>query len=299
MGTVRDVCPTQSTHIFLSSKSLNSVDDLAQPPDNQDYVDRLFLIAEMVYKYDVPKLYDWVFATLRSVANNDVYMESCSSAALTRFLDLSIKCHKAETTTAIVKKWVERLWNKSTPSTPAILASDRHNLQDLRGPAYYVHLLDMHDRQGSPTAYGATHLRMDEKLNTNAPVIRLLGGYWSLVNLWERTRVKPIELPPAGSCCASSPSSDGSDPPIATEAHAKCVAAWERRWISAAGWRRILGVSSPDILGLLACLRDQLMNDDDLKVALNPGCRLAGLEALKALRTKMEEGLADHFVGVV
>lgn len=60
-----------------------------------------------------------------------------------------------------------------------------------------------------------------------------------------------------------------------------------------------MGVSSPDILGLLACLRDQLMNDDDLKVALNPGCRLAGLEALKALRTKMEEGLADHFVGVV
>ena len=276
----------------------NSVDELGQPPDNQDYVDRLFLIAEMVFKYDVPKLYDWVFATLRSVANNDVYMESCSSAALTRFLELSIKCNKGATTAAIVAKWVERLWNKSTPSTPAILASDRHNLELLRGPAYYVHLLDMHDRQGSPTAYGATHLRMDEKLNTNAPVIRLLGGYWSLVNIWERTRLKPIELPAAGSCCAPS-SSNGSEPPKATEAHAKCVAAWERRWISAAGWRRILGVSSPDILGLLACLRDQLMNDDDLKATLNPACRLAGLEALKALRTKMQEGLADHFVGVV
>jgi hypothetical protein len=113
----------------------------------------------MVYKYDVPKLYGWVFATLQSVANNNnVYMQSCSSAALTRFLDLSIKCHKLETTAAIVKNWVERLWNKSTPSAPAILATHR-NLQDLRGPAYYTHLLDMHDRQGSPTAYRATHHR--------------------------------------------------------------------------------------------------------------------------------------------
>jgi hypothetical protein len=56
--------------------------------------------------------------------------------------------------------------------------------------------------------------------------------------------------------------------------------------ISAAGWRRILGVSSPDTLALLAYLRDQLLNDDDLKTGLNPECRLAGLEALKALRTK-------------
>jgi len=95
-------------------------------------------------------------------------MQSCSSAALARFLNLSIKCHKLETTATIVKNWVERLWNKSIPSTPAIFATHR-NLQDLKGPAYYAHLLDMHDRRGSPTAYGATHFRMDEKLNTNAP----------------------------------------------------------------------------------------------------------------------------------
>jgi hypothetical protein len=69
--------------------------------------------------------------------------------------------------------------------------------------------------------------------------------------------------------------------------------------ISAAGWRRILGVSSPDTLALLAYLRDQLLNDDDLKTGLNPECRLAGLEALKALRTKFQDTLADHFAGVV
>ena len=125
--------------------------------------------------------------------------------------------------------------------------SDQHNLQELQGPEYYIHLLDMHDRQGLPTGYGVTHLHMDRKLNTNMSVIHLLGGYWSLVNLWECTHIKLIELPPAGSCCASSP--DGSEPPIATEVHAKCIAAWECCWISTVGWRRILGVSSPDILG--------------------------------------------------
>jgi hypothetical protein len=34
-------------------------------------------------------------------------------------------------------------------------------------------------------------------------------------------------------------------------------------------------------------------------MAINSDCRIAGLEALKALRVKVQDGLADHFFGCV
>ena len=134
------------------------------------------------------------------------------------------------------------------------------------------------------TGRGATQLRADPKLN-NGQVMRLLSGYWSLVSLWERTRLKPIELPQSSSCT--------------NETHQRCSTTWERRWVSAAGWKRILGLNSADVLGLLACLRDQLSGDEDLKLGTNPDCRIAGLEALKALKVTVQDGLADHFFGCV
>ena len=78
---------------------------------------------------------------------------------------LNIKCHNSLTTAAILKNGVVLLFHNRTASTPTILASDRHGFEDLRRPAHYVRLLDVHsDVQGSPTAYRATHFLMD---NTN------------------------------------------------------------------------------------------------------------------------------------
>jgi len=88
-------------------------------------------------------------------------------------------------------------------------------------------------------------------------------------------------------------------PSCNNEAHQRCSATWERRWVSAAGWKRILGVNSADVLVLLACLRDQLSGDEDLKMGTNPDCRMAGLDSLKALKAKVQDGLADHFFGCV
>ncbi|KAF8182329.1 hypothetical protein BJ912DRAFT_978612 [Pholiota molesta] len=189
-----------------------------------------------------------------------IFMESCSSASLSLLIDIAKMNEKkyAKVLDATIKKWCDRVWNKSTP---------QHELHGLLGVAYYVHVQDMLDRQTSFTEKGATQLRADPKLN-NGQVMRLLTGYWSLVNLWERLRLAPIALPMGKSC--------------SKENHPK-----------------IMGCNSADILALLACLRDQLSNDDDLKVALDPECRLAGLEALKSLRTKTQEGLADHFFACV
>ena len=261
-------------------------EDLAVPAQGQSDIERFCNIASIANKYDIPKLQDWVLSNIHQTVTNTVFMDSCSSATLSLLMDVSIQFKHKNIVELVNKKWYDRLLNKSTPSVPAIQAADKHDLMmedSIRGMAYYIHVQDMLDRQ-TVTGRGATQLRADPKLN-NGQVMRLLSGYWSLVSLWERTRLKPIELPRSASCTS--------------ETHQRCSATWERRWVSAAGWKRILGLNSADVLGLLACLRDQLSGDEDLKMGTSADCRMAGLEALKALKVKVQDGLADHFFGCV
>ena len=281
------VCQVNNYASFLSNTvfTVTRSEDLAAPAEDQSDIERFCNIASIAKKYDIPKLQDWALSAIHQTATNTIFMDSCSSATLSALIDVSFQFKRKDTVELIRKKWYDRLMNKSAPSVPAIQAADRHSdhLVDIRGMAYYIHVQDMLDRQ-TVTGHGATELRADPKLN-NGQVMRLLSGYWSLVSLWERSRLNPIELPQASSCTS--------------EAHQRCSATWERRWVSAAGWKRILGLNSADVLGLLACLRDQLSGDEDLKERTNPDCRVAGLEALKALKVQVQDGLADHFFGCV
>ncbi|KAJ3512972.1 hypothetical protein NLJ89_g3210 [Agrocybe chaxingu] len=243
---------------------------LAEKITEFPHLERVFRIRSMTQKYpDLQRMLEWVNAQIHSVAIDSAFMDSCSSAALAEFTTFVIWYEYVDELALIQKKWCERLWSKSAPSVPAIQAADEYpeELKELRGVAYYVHIQDMMDRQTQFTESGAT-----------------TSCYWSLSSLWERLRLKPADLPLGASCC--------------DEAHAKCTSTWERRWTSAAGWKRILGINTADALALLSCLQDQLSNDDDLKV-INPDCRRAGLDEIKKLREKTKDGLGDHFAGVV
>jgi hypothetical protein len=270
--------PIATAHPYLSRS-----EDLAAPAQGQSDIERFCNIASIANKYDIPRLQDWVLSAIHQTAADTIFMDSCSSATLSLLIDVSMQFKRKDVIELINKKWHARLLNKSAPSVPAIQAADKHDLVGIRGMAYYIHVQDMLDRQ-TVTGRGATQLRADPKLN-NGQVMRLLSGYWSLVSLWERTRLEPIVLPQSSSCTS--------------ETHQRCSATWERRWVSAAGWKRILGLNSADVLGLLACLRDQLSGDEDLKMGTNSDCRTAGLEALKALKVTVQDGLADHFFGCV
>ena len=265
--------------VFLLFRS----EDLAAPAQVQSDIERFCHIASISSKYYIPKLQDWVMSAIYQTTNDTIFMDSCSSATLSALIDVSVQLKRKDMTETIQKKWYDRLIDKSAPSVPAIQAADKHHLEGIRGMAYYIHVQDMLDRQ-TVTGRGATQLRADPKLN-NGQVMRLLSGYWSLVSLWERSRLKPIKIPQASSCTS--------------EAHQRCSVTWERRWVSAAGWKRILGLNSADVLGLLACLRDQLSGDEDLKTGTNSECRLAALDALKAFKVTVQDGLADHFFGCV
>ena len=240
----------------------------------------------MTVKYDLPKVSVWVSETILEVAKCSSVLDACSSATLSRFVDVAVSRKNHSTLALVVHQWCKRLLDNSAPSVPAIQTADKHeglqsdDMRELRGIAYYVHVQDMLDRQTEQS--GATHLRTDSKLN-NGQVMRLLAGYWSLVTLWERMRINPIRLPQAPGC--------------SEEQHDKCCATWSRRWISAAGWKRILDHSSADILALLGTLRDQLSNDDDLRSEMHMECRNWGLHEIRKLVDSTRAGLADHFVG--
>ncbi|KAF9564128.1 hypothetical protein CPC08DRAFT_705477, partial [Agrocybe pediades] len=250
-------------------------------PQEFEEVERLFCIARMTEKYDIPGVRDWVIAAIQNATSNKALMDALSSANLAYMVDqcYAHKFHMA--LAAVVSKWYDRLEKKEAPSVPAVQVADKYNLDELKGMAYYMHVQDMIDRQ-TTTDKGATHLIADPKLNQNQ-VLRLLKGYFSLVSMWERLRQKPVQLPMGSSCTE--------------DKHCKCIAFWEKRWTSSVGWKRILAINSADVLASLACLRDQLMNDEEMKKpgAMDPECRLAGLEAIKKLRLKTRAELADHF----
>ncbi|KAF8157954.1 hypothetical protein B0H34DRAFT_655886 [Crassisporium funariophilum] len=279
---LRFVVPTEEEFRAFLWALYATTEALAEAPTEHAHLERLFHIAFMTEKYDIPLLEEWVTSAIHSAATDTIFMDSCSSATLAHFIDTAtrLRYDYTKTLAVVAKKWCDRLLNKSTPSVPAIQAADKHDLLELRGVAYYVHVQDMLDRQTTVMDKGATQLCADPKLS-KGQVLRLLSGHWSLVSLWERLRLKPILLPMGSTCTA--------------DVHSRCRATWERRWTSAAGWKRILGLSSADVLALLDCLRDQLSGDEDLKAGINSDCRLAGLEALKGLKEKTKEGLADHF----
>lgn len=278
----------QSMFSKLLFSANNRREDLDTLPRSDDELARLFNIAAASRNFHAPIMEDWVAQVILNTAKSIDLMDACSSATLSKFIDIALEHNYHAALKLVVDKWCNRLIGKSTPSVPAIQAADRHeeakidDLKKLRGIAYYVHVQDMLDRQTEHAESGATHLRTDPKLN-NGQVMRLLSGYWSLVSLWERLRLNPIPLPRSSAC--------------SVEMHGKCASTWSRRWTSAAGWKRILGHSSADVLGLLDTLRDQLLNDDDLKSWLHCDCRTTGLDEIKKLKEKTKEGLAEHFVG--
>lgn len=311
-----------------------SVEELNAPPHENKFIERLHLIVSLTQKYRIPKLESWTSSAVSGLTNDTVYLSSCSSSTLTHIAAACVAYQLKEPLAKLTKMWIARLERSDTPSVPAIIASDELDLPArLRGLAYYLHLQDMVDRRGMSST-GAMQLRTDDKLN-NGQILRLYAGNMSLNGYWEHLRIKPIALPvpPSGgsdtpssgtagnpgtpnrfnsstSTAPGTPTASGTPTPgtpnntnIPTcpggETHQKrCVATWERRWISAAGWKRILGISNSDALALLACLRDQLANDEETKNGMEPGCRAAGLEALRALRAKVREDLNDHFLGV-
>ncbi|CAK5283859.1 unnamed protein product [Mycena citricolor] len=252
---------------------------LAQPIEH-DEIDRLLSISSISYQFDCPKLKTWANAALlRTFSAETSLLSSCSSALLTRALDVAIRTRQDDLIEATITRWCERLKTGDTPCVPAIIAADIHELQGLRGVAYYQHVQSMIARQTTVTGRGATQFTADARLS-NAQVMRLLSGHWSLVSLWERTRKSAVNF----ACECSGVKS-------------LCADLWVQRWKCAVTSDRVNALSSGSILRLIALVGDILAADQRLKEEMSPGCRRNALAAVKTRAEEIEEGIADHFFG--
>ncbi|KAJ6623605.1 hypothetical protein B0H10DRAFT_2008814 [Mycena sp. CBHHK59/15] len=253
----------------------------AQPREHADF-DRLLLIALISRQYRCSTFESWSMgAILRTVASDPVFVSSCSSATFTRIIDVAVRTHHQRLLDATIAQWTARIRRADAPCVPAILAADAHELPRLRGVAYYFHIQGMIAQQTSTTERGATLFHADPKLS-NAQVMRLLSGYWSLVSLWERLRRSPPKVACAAGC---------------KMAKGHCAAVWAERWAVAAASEKAIALSSVSVLALLAAMRDQLGTDQELAKRASAQCRLAALDALQKTSTEFEDGLADHFFG--
>ncbi|KAJ7835493.1 hypothetical protein B0H13DRAFT_2108129 [Mycena leptocephala] len=208
----------------------------AQPREHDD-LDRLLLIAAISRQYRCATLETWAKAALlRTVTSNDAFIASCSPPSHHHAVALRIRAGDA-------------------PSVPAILVADTHELPRLRGVAYYAHIQSMLAAQQEGRGFAT-----DPKLS-NAQVMRLLSGHWSLVSLWERLRRTP---PKFAIACAS---------------------------------KKINAMSSASVLALLGVMRELLAADPELAKNIPAQCKLAALDAVKTQVKVLEDGLADHFFG--
>ncbi|KAJ7133506.1 hypothetical protein C8R44DRAFT_870887 [Mycena epipterygia] len=250
----------------------------AQPREHDD-VDRLLLVARISRQYRCASLDTWSKAALlHTISHDNAFIASCSSALFQRLIDGAIRTHHDALRDATIAQWAARIRRGDAPCVPAILAADTHELPRLRGVAYYCHIQGMLAQQTAVTGRGATLFHADPKLS-NAQVMRLLSGYWSLVSLWERLR---RSAPKFAAC---------------TEGRGgACAAVWDARWGVAAVSDKVNALSSASVLALLGTMRDQLAADPELK-GIHPQCRLAALGAVKKQAEDLEDGLADHFFG--
>ncbi|EAU85876.2 hypothetical protein CC1G_02899 [Coprinopsis cinerea okayama7 len=261
--------------------ALHTPEERLRDPQPYADTDRILTLAPICTVFGLDILHNWVLGIIKNIVADDVLMDSCASATLQKLIQVASRLNLADVLSTAASKWYNRILTKKEGSIVALQTAEKYNLDDLRGIAYYVHLQDMLDRQTASKDGIATELKADDKLSS-AQVMRLLSGYWSLVSFWERFRMAPLELPRAPDCSEAG--------------HKKCSTTWVRRWNSAIGWRRILSYNSADALNLISCLRDQLSNDDDLKLNVNPSCRLAGLTALKTKGEDVKKNLRSHFV---
>ncbi|KAJ6555201.1 hypothetical protein DFH09DRAFT_987668 [Mycena vulgaris] len=253
----------------------------AQPREHED-VDRLLLVTAISRQYRCGALESWSKAAiLRTVSHDDAFIASCSSAMFKRIIDVAIRTRQDDLLDTTITQWAARIRRGDAPCVPAILEADTHELPRLRGVAYYFHIQAMIAQQTTVTDRGATQFQTDPKLS-NAQVMRLLSGYWSLVSLWERLRRNPPKFECAEGC---------------TKGKGRCAAVWGERWSLVAAGEKVNALSSASVLALLTTMRDQLVTDPEATKNMHPHCRLAALEAVRKHARNLEDGLADHFFG--
>ncbi|KAG6853087.1 hypothetical protein C0991_006981 [Blastosporella zonata] len=252
-------------------------------PRALDDLERLLSLSTITKTLEFSRLHDWAIESMQRAFSSDVSLvDSCSSAVLTRVIEVAVQFKAKDLLEAVVSKWCDRVRRKDSPAVPAILAADEHKLEKLRGIAYYTHLLEAIEQAPPPTDTSPLQILADPKLSSKQ-LNRLLSGHLALVSFSERYRRRAPKLECGEECTA--------------EAHRACTLVWNERWCAAAGSPKVFALCSADILGLVGEMTDRLNGDGELVDGLTKACRSAGLQTLKQGLLEAQKQLPQYFLG--
>lgn len=238
-----------------------------------------------------------------------------STIALTEILEIAMRCGHRRLIDFVIESWSNRILSKEIPPRAAMSVADRWDLDDLRGVAYYVQLMEMgKDFEGrlrinlspneilppsgtatqdtdeaavipQPTSSRASTpvspCEDDTSPLSSAQLTRLLSGFYSLVSLWDHLRLTPPTFPRPDGC---------------TYHMHGCVATFRSVWCEVARSEKTTRYGSADVVGRLRCVEEQLRASTDLACALSPGCKREAMAAVKKCIKEVQEGLSARFV---
>ncbi|KAK7037245.1 hypothetical protein VNI00_011236 [Paramarasmius palmivorus] len=251
-----------------------------KPIDNNQQVQRTIVTAFAAFALQCTILKEITVSRPHAVISNESLVDI---KALQHLAELGIKYPETNLLNAVEEVWMSRIGVSPSPSisVSAILTTDMHYtcMPRLAGLAYYSYLRELNERS-TVSEHGAIQIAMDESLG---PVQRakLLAGYWSLSQFWERLRCTlPKRLQPE---CRH---------------YDRCSSIWERQWYRAATSPGILSRSQAEVLGILSEVSKVLAADVELKVVMAPECRRLALEQIRDIQQELETNMVHHFAGV-
>ena len=272
-------------------------------------VPRLLKVCSVANKYHFTSTETWAVDMLFPQVTSDLTpddhnIESCSSSMMSRILEVARLCGHKELENTVVKKWKFRLREGELDPLQAVRTAETHSLQGLGGASYYTLLQCLDEKLQyssaqpnsendlSDTGMGTEHTTQVAVLQRPNPDLtsherrRLLSGHLSLTHLWDRLRSQPPKFQRADGC---------------TYHQRGCLLTWATIWDEISRSSATLNrgnYRSTDVVGNLMCMRMQLLGNSDLQCALTPGCRKRAMDAVTELISKVEDGLAEHFVGL-
>jgi len=246
--------------------------DLQQHQSPSGDLNLLVELAMITHKYHFATTEAWALDAICSVMSKPSETWE-NSPALALILGIAMLCEHEPLRNMVISTWVPHLLSSKLPPIPAILAADRYDLPELRGPAYYAQVLEMdkaNDKFSPPFNHG---------LSRNQLIV-LLSGHWALVKRWEFIRKQPVIFQRSSECTM--------------HAHG-CVALWNMKWNNYGKSEKILLCPSVDVLGRLQCLYELLDADEGVKQQLTPGCRASALRGLGNAIALQKSALVDFF----
>ena len=208
-------------------------------------------------------------------------------------------CGHTELCDFAVNKWTERILNRTANPILAMAVADKFGLPKLAGVSYYITLLSCDqklewkadlfgsmasDFEDTPTSdTGNQEDVPPRKLPelTASQKIRLLSGFFSLVQLWNHLAVTAPTFGRPDGCTY--------------HAHG-CLTTWKSTWFNVARSAAMMTFSPADVVGRLKRMQEVMLADSEIACALTPSCRRAAMGCLKALIRSTKDELATHFV---